>query len=418
MHIRTRNGDVIEVRSTTWGSAGVSAPTWGQLRGGMSYSGRHVTLESAVGLPAAMQCIRVASEMTARPPLFVWKGRGPTKELDFESWQAELLDRWHESTNPFNALYDIEAGIEAGGNSFAKKIKAKRTVRGRKPVLELEPIQPDYVRIVNRGGVKTFDVHDRERKKTVEGLTTDDIVHFRGPTINGSMSGYSPVTLHRHPLGNAQALEEFRGRYFDNDATPSGGLELPGNIDESKAQEILTIWELNHGGLENAGKPALLANGAKWVQFGMTLADAQFVEAQKLTNEAACAIWNMPVDLLLPQSLNNQQPTEEKLLRLQVVHIGPRWRRIEDTLRMDPDLFAGTGLSPAFFQDDLIKTTIGTQASADVKLKQAGIETANEIRARRGLPPHPDGDGLQVTPVGGAPNNSGDSAEDPTPVDE
>jgi phage portal protein BeeE len=55
------------------------------------------------------------------------------------------------------------------------------------------------------------------------------ILHLRGLGGNG-LVGYSPVGLHRQAIGLGLAAEEFGARFFNNDATPGGILEHPGEM--------------------------------------------------------------------------------------------------------------------------------------------------------------------------------------------
>lgn len=91
-------------------------------------------------------------------------------------------------------------------------------------------------------------------------------------------------------------------------------------------------------------------------------------------------------------------------MRLLTYTLGP-WRiRWRDALWSDPDIFPDRRLRPNFPTEALRQVDLKTQTEAEHHRRQAGVMTANEIRRPLGLPDHPDGDELQATPVGGAPN--------------
>jgi hypothetical protein len=64
--------------------------------------------------------------------------------------------------------------------------------------------------------------------------------------------------------------------------------------------------------------------------------------------------------------------------------------------------------------DGLYEGDSTTQAAVDERLVRSGIETANEVRARRGRQPLPGGDELrmqqQMVPLDGNQDQGGDNA--------
>jgi len=82
----------------------------------------------------------------------------------------------------------------------------------------------------------------------------------------------------------------------------------------------------------------------------------------------------------------------------------PRMRRIERAFAADRDLFPDRALYPRFDTTEFTRGDTATMASKVHQLVQVGVLSPNEGRAEIGLPGHPDGDALQLTPVGGAPN--------------
>ena len=67
-----------------------------------------------------------------------------------------------------------------------------------------------------------------------------------------------------------------------------------GAVDQDKAREIKQSWDEGYSG-SNAGKTALLADGANFTTIAMTAVDAQMVEQLKLTAEIICATFHVPI---------------------------------------------------------------------------------------------------------------------------
>ncbi|MCW7175668.1 phage portal protein [Escherichia coli] len=51
--------------------------------------------------------------------------------------------------------------------------------------------------------------------------------------------------------------------FFRNGGRPSGVIEIPGGITEENAKKLKSNWDSGYTG-ENAGKTAILSNGAKY----------------------------------------------------------------------------------------------------------------------------------------------------------
>jgi hypothetical protein len=99
--------------------------------------------------------------------------------------------------------------------------------------------------------------------------------------------------------------------------------------------------------------------------------------------------------------------------------LGPRLTRIESAVNADPDIFGAGADYAAFDTADVVRGDLLTEANISIRKVQAGIWLADEARSRDGLEPLEGGVGRipQVTPVGGAPN---DTSPDPllTPADD
>ncbi len=386
-----------------FGSSAIPPPGTGT--GLVSYTGRYVNTDQMFGLPAVMAAIRLVSETVASFELKVYRGKHAAKTEATGTWQWKLFQQPNSEQSVFDWLVDVSAGPEGFGNSFVRKIKAK----GR--VTELVPIDPDYVRVRRdkSTGEKVFDVRMGSSDTSTRTLTAQDILHIRGYTPRaGSVSGLSPIQVFRNPLGMASSLEEYAGRFFRNDATPNGAIQVPGPLTKTQAVEMLDHWADRHGGLQNKHKPALLYNNATWQPIGVNMADAQWVLASQHSVEDVARMFRIPAIFLEGgmRQAGKGATSEDEAIKLLVFSILPRVRRIEQAFRADPDLFGQTDLYPEFNTDPMLRADAVSQATVDKEAIQSGWKVPDEVRADHGLPPLPDGLGQipQLTPVGGAVN--------------
>lgn len=395
-----------EQRSLGW-SDNSRPPSWQDISGAAAYTPLPVTQESAYGLPAVSAAIRLVAETLGSLPLAVFQGFEAEKRRAADSWQYGLL---HDlpgmgDFTPFDFISDVASCVEAGGNAYVQKVKAA----GR--IIALIVIDPARVELKREEGQKYFLIRNREGRQ--ERHTAAEILHVRGFTLSGSDLGLSPISVHRTKLGSQMARDQFEGRFFGQGTNFGTAIEFPNKIDEDSQKNFLRRWMRNHSGLANSHLPVMLTDGAKVAKMGMNLADAQYVESEKLNIIQVANIFRLPAFWLggeVPRST-----TSEQLLLHLYMSLLPRIRRIEMAFRSDADLFPDRELYPEFETSELLRTDAKTQAEVDHMQVQDGTRLVDEIRARDGrgpLPPIPDDPTLepgkvpQLTPVGGQANPS------------
>jgi hypothetical protein len=157
------------------------------------------------------------------------------------------------------------------------------------------------------------------------------------------------------------------------------------------------------GGLRLDSRAGILAGGADLEQVRVNLSDTTAIEAQRFGVFEVARMFNVPPTLLGAFDSTFRATADEAAAFLKFC-LGPRLRRIESALRADPDLFGGTDLYPEFKVDALLRSDTAERYTAYKVAREAGWLSANEVRELENYPAVPDGDNVQQTPVGGAPN--------------
>jgi HK97 family phage portal protein len=407
--LRTTAGDR-EHRAAEWGTSSV-IPDAGAFLNWFSHAGEVVTEDTAVGLPAVLAAIWGIAGNISTLPMVVYRGDGTSREKARDSSQWELL---HETPNdevsPVDFYHDVAVGPEANGNSYLLKVKS--TARADRRVVGLISIPPATVEVKRDRGTnqKIFEI---QTGGGIERASIADVLHVRGPTLGDPLRGLSPIEIARNSLGTGLALERFEGKVFKNLPVLGGGLVVPGNLKRDKALEALRLFEQTHAGAENAGRPAILSGGTTWQQMGISLRDVQFIEAHAFTVEQVARMFTYPAWALdHSEQLETQASPEARAMFLVTFSLFKRIRRVESAFASDRDLFPRENVSeeerlfPEFLLDGFLRADIRSRYEAYRAARQAGWLTANEIRELENRAPHADGDQLQQTPVGGAPNQA------------
>lgn len=379
-------------------------------------SGVNVNAQAVFGLATVLECVRQPAQLIATLDWGTWdwtKPAVPELVTSDNNPLAELID-FPGYGSKFDLFQDISASVDGWGGALIQKIKGvTRKDRGR--VIALRMVDPDMFHVSYENNERVYKVKISEknpstkRQRVREETWTDrDALYIRGFAPVGFLQGVIPWQLFKQSMGNALAIEEFAANWWRNQGLISTYIAHPEMLSPTQAEEILDIFEETHGGLDNAGRPALLSGGAKLEQVKVTVADMQLEASRNWSVDDICRMMNWPAELVTQATGSGlRYEAEQIVLKTQKIYLQPRTRRIRDAFNADPDLFKGNPLWLDVRFDPIEAITSSDRSQSNLQNRQAGIVTANELRLPMGLPPHPDGDILQVTPVGGEGNPDG-----------
>lgn len=376
----------------------VPIPRPSQWGGAVSYSGKRVTLDEAVGLPAFMRAIRLLCETSAGMPMLVSQGQGSEREVQPEAEQLAVLRRPNPDMTPFQ-VWSFAYASALRGNAFFWKVK----VRGK--VKALYPLMPDLTTVKRKEGEIVYEIRQRPQGPVTKTVTKEDIIHIPGIVLNDPAIGVSLVTAHRHGIGASLARQEFEGRFLANDGQPGVVLKHPDNQTSEQRREVRDSFESRHGGYAQAGRPAMMWGGWSIDRLAVSLEDAQFIQAQRFSVQEIARMTGVPSGMLdePPQKSVATTPEMENT-RFLNYGLMPWQARLGQGLAADTDLFPEPIWNVEHDHTELLKPDMKSRFESHRLARQAGIKTPNEIRKAEGLEELPEGDVLQETPVGGAPN--------------
>lgn len=380
------------------------------------------SLEQAIGLPAWLSVIRRLAQGAGITPLIVYRGPREDRERDPGCWQYDLLhNRPGDRRTPYNLTADYAACYAACGNAYLRKIRVGAGRRAR--VSELLVLDPRWVKPRRVGGQIVYE--DTTAGKRVV-RSAEEIIHVRDLQFgdsgqDGDLEGVNPIQALRVAVGTGAQRQQWEQHYFQNDARPGVALRFPQDLDRVVVKEFLDLWNAHHSGPENAGRAAAIGGGGDIVSIPpISLVDAQFVEAQRLSLQTIGGLYGVPPSLCGDVSEKGVQG-EDAQVQFSIFGLAPIMTPLGQALSADPDLFPdGEERFVEALTDAVVRPNTKTRNDAYRQQRQGGWKTANEIRQGENLPPHPDGDVLLVTPVGGGANPGtsapADSADPPDPT--
>ena len=262
---------------------------WFQPVGVNSLSGVNVTPDSAMRVTAVYACIAVLSQSFAILPPVLYRRNGRKKERVTDHWLYKLLaKRPNRYQNAFEWREMLQGHLSLRGNCYNRIIANQRG-----HITELLPINPDSVTVLV-GNDGNYSYRIKNRNGTEELFSREEIWHIKGlaPDI---YRGYNPIELARDAVGVALSAQSYGAKFFANDAKPAGGwIEFPGMFKDREARKLFReSWQEMQSGV-NRGKTAVLDQGMKYHEIGISNADAQFLESRKFSVEDIARLFGVP----------------------------------------------------------------------------------------------------------------------------
>ncbi|HHZ0371312.1 TPA: phage portal protein, partial [Escherichia coli] len=162
---------------------------------------------------------------------------------------------------------------------------------------------------------------------------------------------------------------------------------------EENAKKLKSNWDSGYTG-ENAGKTAILSNGAKYNPTTFSPVDAQTVEQLKMTAEIVCSVFRVPaykIGVGQPPSSDNVEALEQQY-----------YSQCLQTLIESIELLLDEALETGENESTEFDVTTLLRMDSERRMKTLGdavkntLLTPNEARKRENLPPLAGGDALYL----------------------
>lgn len=355
-----------------------------------TFSGVSVNEQTALGVSAVWCAVKVISEQIGSLPLILYRAADQGAE---RAETHPLYRLFHDEPNPqMTRPVFWETFVShclLWGNGLAE---IQRDGSGRPVALWLlhpQNVQPvanqDTGRLVYRVG------------GTVD-LDPADVLHVPGLSPDGTY-GYSLLKLARNSLGFSIAAEQWGQSYFGNNARPAGTINHPGKLSSEARENMRRSWQALYGGPQNAGKVALMEEGAQFSPFSISNEAGQYDETRKFQVSEVARLFNISTARLHGMAGTSQYGTLDTLYTdFYMTTLRPWIEKIETEIErkcFGEDEKAEYEVE--FLVDAILRGDTAGRYNAYAIALQNGWLTINEVRAKENLSPLPDAP--EVDPV-------------------
>lgn len=338
-------------------------------------SGIRINADTALTLSVVWACIRILSSSIASLPCIMYRRLADDgKERDRSHPLYDIL-RWQP--NDWQTAYEFWEMMV--GHAALRGRGLAQIVPGlRGSVDQLIPIHPDRVLEVQRLEDGTLRHKISMPFGPAVFLLQDEVFDLRMFTVDG-INPCSIIKLARESMGLTKGMEEHSAAFYGNQSVPRGALISDHKIDKEAANELRVQWEEQHQGTKNAHRVAVLANGLKWQQMGMTAEDSQFLQSKQFQLDEVSRWFGVQPHLvanLLRSTNNNIEAQGQEFVTFTL----RSWlTRIEQAIRRDL-IVAKRTFFAEFLVDALLRGDFKTRTEGYSKLISAGVMTRNEAR--------------------------------------
>ncbi|MFE2469720.1 phage portal protein [Streptomyces mirabilis] len=222
----------------------------------------------------------------------------------------------------------------------------------------------------------------------------NDIVHIPWFTLPGKILGLSPIGAFASMANTNLAAQEYMEAWHATGGVPPGTFKNNAKkVDQADAQVIKARL------VEAIRSRQPIVHGTDWDYNPITVPayEAQFIATLKLGATQLGAIYGVPPELIGGEtggSMSYSSPEQREIELIQLTLL-PWMSKVESHLSM----LTPRGQSVKFDADKLIRLDPLTRWSIYEKQRLIGGANIDEIRNRENMPPLPNGEGQDYTPL-------------------
>lgn len=348
-------------------------------------AGEPISPTRSLALLDVFAAVRRIADGVSSMPLVTYRRQGEARERA-EGPTADLLRSPSVATTQATLVGTLCAHLATQGNAYVGKVKAPEG-----QVVALVALMPDRVVPEIRAGVPVYSYLDLQGVQ--HELTEYDVCHLRTMSVDG-LVGLSPIRQARESLGLSAALTEHAAGFWKNGAAPGGILRVPsGPHADEMVENLAQAWSASHQGARNANRIAVVTGEVEYQGVSLGMADAAWVESQRLSTVAVARLFGLPAWCLNADAGSSMtySNVSESLRALVWQGFRPYMTAIEQGLSGDEDLCpTGSGLYVEFLADSMLRATPGERADVYERGLRAGWLEVNDVRRAENLPPLPE----------------------------
>jgi HK97 family phage portal protein len=353
---------------------------WSTFLGASNWTGKSVTVNSALQLSTAWACVRLIAETMSTLPVNLLRGMPDGSKVPDKSHQLHYLLHTQPNADMTAAVFwqIYLASLLLWGNAYVEKRMSVGVITS------LEFLMPSGVtrRLLANGAIEWRYVDPRTGR--VRTIPEDRMWHTPAFTLDG-ITGLSPVQMGANVFGSAIAADQASSETFSRGMRASGLVTMDALLQKDQRQQIREHVQL----VNKEGGFFVLEKGAGFQQLTMNPQDAELLSTRGFNVEEICrwyGVW--PVLVGHGDKTSNFGTGYEQQMLAFVVFLLRRW-----AVRIEQQIVKGL-FTPAerlthsaeFALEGLLRGDSVARAAFYSQMVQNGVFTRDEVRRLENLP--------------------------------
>lgn len=251
-----------------------------------------VTPQTALCITAIYSCNEFICDTCSLISPKIYKYDLLGKQLDRTHDQNYLLTKEpnsYTSNVEFDKIWTMSYNI--WGNGYAEIIRNKY---GRP--IEYVNLLPWEVKVLFKDGEKYYLYKNGTNAERV--ISAKDMLHLAKPSFDNRTAADSPITLNAKSINSGLSIHQYGDDMYSNGVQLSGYIYGDKPLDASGREVLRSSFESKYK--EKKGQVGILPHGFKYEQlkYNLPMADANIIQAKKLSVEDISRIYRVPLALL------------------------------------------------------------------------------------------------------------------------
>ena len=349
-----------------------------------SSAGQAVSANTAENLSAVMACVGAIASTTASLPAYVYRRTDGGRAEAPDHPVARLIRRPNEAQTWPDFIEWFLSQVTLHGNAVAEIVSDGA---GR-PVALIPVPWGNASPVLLAGGRLALDVVGYQSPWGGTGITRrllpGEFMHLKDRSDDG-LVGRSRLSRAREVIGTAQALQEWSGSLWRNQATPTGAIKIPGKLNPDGMERLRHTFTASNTGPHQARKVLFLTDGAEWQSLSVSPEDAEVLASRRFTVEELCRLFQVPPPIVQDLSHGTFTNSREAGRWFAQFTLSPWCRKIEAEFARS--VFTDPAMSLEIDMSALMRGDAETRWQSHKIAVDAGILDANEVREIEGFNP-------------------------------
>lgn len=323
-------------------------------------------------------CVDVIKRASIAKGFSLATAEGLTDEVKIPKEVRDFFMFPNEEQTMEEVIGDVIIDLNIFGDAYLEVVRGKEN---RKPK-ELHNLYAPYMRVVINKKGKILGYKMISSYGTTVDFKPDEVIHYRLNSPGNSVYGLSPLESLIIPLQTDLLAQAYNKRFFENNATPRGHLDL-GNCSKAQLERNKRYWREQMQGVHNSHKTIITEGGAKFNAIGTPPKDMEFLDQRRFSRGEIIAVYGVPPLKLSVIENANRANSKEQDVTFKKETVLPLQRMISG--KLNKVLMKDFGLpdvrfvfNPLDLRDEL------EIAKVEALYLDRNVLTVNEVRRRLG----------------------------------